>query len=99
MAKWEEEDRRTIALRGDVIAIALRPSPLLFAGSSSYLEILLGTFNNSVETDATWRHGGRRLFRGKKEKKGEKKKLKLVLTRGWNTRRFAKQKQVEEGRD
>lgn len=98
MAKWEEEDRRTIALRGDVIAIALRPSPLLFAGSSSYLEILLGTFNNSVETDATWRHGGRRLFRGKKEKKGEKKKLKLVLTRGWNTRRFAKQKQVE-GRD
>lgn len=98
MAKWEEEDRRTIALRGDVIAIALRPSPLLFAGSSSYLEILLGTFNNSVETDATWRHGGRRLFRGKKEKKGEKKKLKLVLTRGWNTRRFAKQKQVE-GKD
>lgn len=98
MAKWEEEDRRTIALRGDVIAIALRPSRLLFAGSSSYLEILLGTFNNSVETDATWRHGGRRLFRGKKEKKGEKKKLKLVLTRGWNTRRFAKQKQVE-GRD
>lgn len=73
MAKWEEEDRRTIALRGDVIAIALRPSPLLFAGSSSYLEILLGTFNNSVETDATWRHGGRRLFRGKKEKRGKKK--------------------------
>ena len=99
MAKWEEEDRRTIALRGDVIAIALRPSPLLFAGSSSYLEILLGTFNNSVETDATWRHGGRRLFRGKKEKRGKKKKLKLVLTRGWNTSRFAKQKQVEEGRD
>lgn len=47
--------------------------PPLFAGSSSYLEILLSTFNNSVETDATWRHGGRRLFRGKKRKKKEKR--------------------------
>lgn len=46
----------------------------LFAGSSSYLEILLGTFNNSVETDATWRRASlHRFFRKTKEKKGRKK--------------------------
>lgn len=96
MAKWEEEDRRTIALRGDVIAIA---HPLRFllvprATWKSYWVLLI------IQSKPTRRGDMAGVaFSGGKKKKGEKKKLKLVLTRGWNTSRFAKQKQVEEGRD
>lgn len=89
LAKWA--DWYTIALRGDVIAVAP-----LFAGSSSYLEILLGTFNNSVETDATWRHGGRRLFRGKKRKKKEKR-IKACFHTRMEYETIAKQKRGGEG--
>lgn len=73
MAKWEEEDRRTIALRGDVIAIA---HPLRFllvprATWKSYWVLLI------IQSKPTRRGDMAGVaFSGGKKKKGGKKKIK-----------------------
>lgn len=91
LAKWA--DWYTIALRGDVIAVAPRFLLVPRATWKSYWVLLIIQSKPTRRGDmADVAFSG-----GKKEKKKEKElNLKLVLTRGWNTRRS--QNRSAEGR-
>lgn len=92
LAKWA--DWYTIALRGDVIAVAPRFLLVPRATWKSYWVLLIIQSKPTRRGDmADVAFSG-----GKKEKKKKKElNLKLVLTRGWNTRRS--QNRREEGRN
>lgn len=89
LAKWA--DWYTIALRGDVIAVAPRFLLVPRATWKSYWVLLI------IQSKPTRRGDMADVaFSGGKKEKKKKKELKLVLTRGWNTRRS--QNRSAEGR-